>query len=159
MAAPFMRVLRYLVACAAAGAIVGRAFGEFARARFHYPLRLEDVSPWHRTLLRVLEVVEWPSLFGLTLATSVVLWVLLKPRPAAGFWREAFDGARSARARWLSQLPWAAGHLAATCAAALSLGYRGESALIHGFALLTGFGLFVLEVVVAALIAIVPQRR
>ena len=205
-----MALLRYLAACAVAGVVVGRAFGEFARAAFHYPFRLDATPYWHQALLRALEVVEFPGLFALTLASSLGLWAWLRPkssppvqaarrspvifgllaaiaslivmpvtnRPgqalagvAAGlmgalvaallmaFWREASEENRSVGGRWQRQLPLAAGHLAATSAAALSLGYRGESALVHAIALLIGFGIFGVEVVLAAAIAGVASRR
>ncbi len=73
------RALQYFAACAVAGVIVGRGFGVFARARFHYPLRLDDASYWHRMALNALEVVEWPGLFGLTLACALALWMWLRP--------------------------------------------------------------------------------
>jgi hypothetical protein len=72
-------VLRYLAACVVAGGLVGRAFGVFARARFHYPLRRADVSEAHRALLDALDVVEWPGLFVLTLLVSLALWRWLRP--------------------------------------------------------------------------------
>ena len=210
--------------------IVGRGFGVFARARFHYPLRLDDASYWHRTALNALEVVEWPCLFGLTLACALALWQWLKPFDArdelaqnrpfdspvpslsreelaqdrrvsvfvcgfcvgvamlivvpatnqpggllsallAGllgvlaaallvmFWREASTGHRRVLARWLSELPLAGGHLVVTATAAVSLGYRGESALMHGIALLVGIAIFVVELLVALVIAALANRR
>lgn len=210
-------VLRYLAACAVAGVIAGRGFGAFARARFHYPLRLDDASYWHRTALNALEVVEWPSLFGLTLACALALWrwlpfaslvpglsrgELAQDRPVGAlvcgvciavamliavpatnqpgrllsaflagllglvaaallltFWRQALTENRSVLARWLSQLPLAAGHLAVMATAALSLGFRGESALVHGIALLVGIAIFVVELLVALVIAALANRR
>jgi hypothetical protein len=204
-----MMSLRYLVACAAAGVMVGRLFGVFARARFHYPPRIDEAPYWQQALLNALQVVEWPGLFGLTLATALVLWRWLGPRatgrarsstPLAllagafgvvgalivvpltnrpggavaggiaalmgvlvavllmAFWRAASGASRSVLSRWLSQLPLAAGHLVATSAAGLSLGYRGESAMIHGLALIIGIGLFVAEGLLAGVVAAVAKR-
>jgi hypothetical protein len=203
---PLSRVIGYLAACAAAGAVVGRAFGAFARAPFHYPFALQDVSPARRALLEALDAFEWPALFGLTLACSLALWAWLRPRTqesvprpsgraitgllavfAAGgalagvlavdgaggllaalpggalgsivaallgsSWREAAS-ARTVGARWLRQMPLAAGHLVTTSVAALSLGYHGESALIHAVALAAGFGLFASELLLALAIAV-----
>jgi hypothetical protein len=206
-----MRAAAYLALCAGAGALVGRGFGAFARAPFHFPLRRTDASPAHQALLEALDVVEFPALFGLTLACALVLWAWMERRragprvapraallllalcaapgaaitanaadrpgrllAAAGgaalgalvgwmllsFWRAAAGGGASIAARWASQLPLAAGHLAATAAASMSLGYRGESSLIHGIALLIGLGLFGVELVVASIVsaAFSPRR-
>ena len=78
-----MMWLRYLVACFAAGVMVGRLFGVFARARFHYPLRIDEAPYWQQAVLNALQVVEWPGLFGLTLAAALVLWRWLGPRTTA----------------------------------------------------------------------------
>jgi hypothetical protein len=209
---PTGRVAAYLAACTGAGVIVGRAFGAFARAPFHYPLRLEDVAPAHRALVTALDVVEWPALFGLTLACALSLWAWLEPARAASprrpvargralfvaasaaigaavagsasasagraiavavggalgaltaamvltLRRAAAAGGGATGARWLRQALLAAGHFATTAAAALSLGYRGESALVHGLVLLAGAGLFFAELAVALLLAILASRR
>jgi hypothetical protein len=208
---PTRRIAAYLALCIGAGVIVGRAFGAFARAPFHYPFRLQDVSPAHRAVVTALEVVEWPAFFGLTLACALSLWAWLAPAQAAAprrpvprgraipvaafaasgaivagcasdspgrgiaaavggslgaltgvmvlkLRREAVDGAGSIGARWLRQAPLAAGHFATTAAAALSLGYRGESALVHGLALLAGAGMFFAELAVALPLAILASR-
>jgi predicted permease len=191
-------VLRYLAACVVVAAVVGRAFGTFARASFHYPARPSDVSAAHRALLGALDVVEWPGLFALTLLVSLLLWRWLRPaslppvahgsmragagtfaaclvvallvilpptrpegRPLAAVAAAAMAavaaslvGRLRAEARAASgpfwrrlsaQLPVVTGHLAATSAASLFLGYRGESALVHGIGLLVGIGLFLGE--------------
>ena len=199
-----MRTISYLFACAIGGAIVGIAFGRFARASFHYPLRPDAASPAHQAVLSALDVVEWPTLFALTLGLALALWVWSRP-PRGGpspsrrvamslvgflgtiaallvfpqtndpgatlaavvaalmgalvaallltLWREATRGTGSIRDRWLRQLPIGTGHLLSTTTASLSLGYRGESALIHGIALLIGLGLFVAEMTAAIAIA------
>ena len=137
-----MRALPYLIACAGAGVIIGPAYGAFARAPFHYPLRLDDVSAMHRAALNVLAVVEWPALFAITFAAAFGLWFVLTPR------RTPDRGGPSFRDRWLALMPLAIGHLVTTSVAALTLGYRGESALVHGFALLIGVGLFAAEALI-----------
>ena len=60
--------------------MLGRAFGAFSRAGFHYPFNYMTVSPWHRAVLAALEIVEWPSLFVLALITALALWRWLRPR-------------------------------------------------------------------------------
>ncbi len=75
------------------------------------------------------------------------------------FWRAASTGTRPVLTRWLSELPLAGGHLAVTATASLSLGYRGESALMHGIALLVGIAIFVVELLVALVIAALANRR
>lgn len=78
---PGLRVVVYLALSAGSGVVIGSTFGAFARAPFHYPLRMQDVSATHRALLAALDVVEWPLLFGLTLACALALWALFRPRP------------------------------------------------------------------------------
>lgn len=204
-----IRIALYLGLCAGTGVIVGRAFGAFARLPFHYPARPEAVSSAHRALVDALEAVEFPALFGLTLACALVLWAWIVPRHAtrragwratalllasctvAGasiaadaadrpgrtlaaiggatlgalaaamlttFWREAAEAGRSMASRWSSQVPPAAGHLAATSAAALSLGYRGENSLIQGFALIVGIGIFCAELTLALIVGALGRR-
>lgn len=75
-----MGVLRYLAACALAGGLIGRAFGVFARASFHWPHRLDQTPYWHQALVRALDAVEFPSLFALTLAAALGLWIGLRPK-------------------------------------------------------------------------------
>ena len=145
-----MRALPYLIACAGAGVIIGPAYGAFARAPFHWPLRLDDVSAMHRAALNLLAVVEWPALFALTFAAAFGLWLVLTPGRT--------PVRRSFRDRWLTLMPLAIGHLATTSAAALTLGYRGESALVHGIALLIGAGLFAAEaLIVLPLVAMMAR--
>ena len=206
-----MRVLGYLAACTVAGVAVGRAFGAFARASFHYPARLQDAPRAQQALLAALDVVEWPGLFALTLLCALGLWRLLRPaawpptRPAgrwtagltfAGLalaalqlvvpathrpgrvlgagaalllaalgagvvlrlWGEARAAGGPYRGRLWAQMPLALGHLVATSAAALSLGYRGESGLVHGIALLVGIGVFLCELALALALASASAR-
>jgi hypothetical protein len=68
-------------------------------------------------------------------------------------WMEARAASGPFHRRVAAQLPVAAGHLAATAAASLSLGYRAESALMHGVALLIGIALFLAELVAALVVA------
>lgn len=208
-----MRTLRYLAACLVAGLPLGWMFGEFARARFHYPPRREAVAWWHQALLEALDVVEWPAFFALALAVALGLWAwfdrqggrgrrsrggrsavvaagllaltgaLLGASGSAGhgrplaalagalmgallavllrvLWSEAAVAApRTILARWAAQLPPTGGQLLVTSVASMSLGYRGESALFHGIALLIGFALFAAEQVVALAIAVLVGRR
>jgi hypothetical protein len=70
-------------------------------------------------------------------------------RAASGpFWR-----------RLTAQLPVVTGHLVATAAASLFLGYRGESALVHGIGLLVGIGLFLGELAWCLLTAALTGAR
>jgi hypothetical protein len=46
-----------------------------------------------------------------------------------------------------------------TAAASLSLGYRGESALVHGIALLIAIALFLAEVVGSLIVAALADSR
>jgi hypothetical protein len=201
-------VAGYLAACVVAGAVLGRAFGRFVRAGFHYPARASDVSAAHRALLDALDVVEWPGLFVLTLLAALALWRWLRPRslpPAPPATRraratafaaclavavavtvpqtrpggrllaalaaaasaavaasllgrlraEARAASRPFAKRLAAQLPVVTGHLAATAAASMSLGYRGESALVHGIGLVVGIALFGVELVWCLLTAAV----
>jgi hypothetical protein len=205
-------VLRYLACCVVAAAVVGRAFGAFARASFHYPARRSDVSAAHQAALDALDVVEWPGLFALTLLVALLLWRWLRPtslppvargtaRAGAGTFtaclavallvtvpptrpegrplaavaaaalaavtasligrlrREARAAAGPFRRRFTAQLPVVTGHLVATAAASFSLGYRGESALVHGIGLLVGIALFAGELAWCLLTAAVTGAR
>lgn len=62
-------------------------------------------------------------------------------------------------ARWVAQLPLTLGPLLVTSTAAISLGYRGESALVHGIALLIGCGIFAAAQVAALGFAVVGRRE
>lgn len=205
-------MLRYLASSVVVAAVVGRAFGAFARASFHYPARRSEVSAAHRAALDALDVVEWPGLFALTLLVALLLWRWLRPtsrppvargsvragavtftaclavallmtipatspegRPLAvvaaaalaavtasligRLRREAQAASGPFRRRFTAQLPLVTGHLVATAAASLSLGYRGESALVHGIGLLVGISLFVGEVGWCLLTAALTSAR
>jgi hypothetical protein len=205
------RVLFYLALCGTAGILLGRAFGEFARAAFHYPFNYTTVSPRHRAVLAALDVVEWPSLFVLALITALALWRSVRPRarpsiseegggwwtitflvalaiaeiatlPAARpegrwivvgwgvaaaaavtwliqqLWREATAARPTVWRRTAGQLPVAAGHLTVSAIASGFLGFRGESALVHGIMLMVAAAVFAVEIVWILLTAAIAQR-
>ena len=149
-----MMSLRYLVACAAAGVMVGRLFGVFARAGFHYPLRIDEAPYWQQAVLNALQVVKWPGLFGLTLAAALVLWRWLGPHTTA----------RARSSKPIAMLAGTFGVVGAIIVVPLTnqpasrWGIRGENAMINGLALIIGLGLFVAEGLLAGVVAAIAKR-
>jgi hypothetical protein len=74
-------------------------------------------------------------------------------------WNEACAARGGVVARWWAQVPVSGGHLMATSAAGVSLGYRGESALVHAIALVIGVGVFLVELVIALPLAVIASRH